>query len=124
MFIMEMTISLAVGLFLTGLFWAGLRARGPWESLLVFFSIVSLSAWAGGTWISPRGPVLGGVSWIPFLLIGSLTALLLAATPKRNTPVEKTAELKREEVILGNMFWILIGVLGAVIAAHYVNRHS
>ena len=124
MFIMEMTVSLAIGLFLTGLFWTGFRVRGPWESLLVFFSIVSLSAWAGGTWMSPRGPVLWGVSWAPYLVVGSIIALLLSATPKRDTSAQQKEELEREEVILGNIFWILIGVLGAVIAVHYFNRHS
>jgi hypothetical protein len=122
MFIMEMTISLAIGLLLTALFGAGLRMRGPWESLFVFFCLVSLSAWAGGAWVSPRGPVLWGVSWAPFLVIGSITALFLAATPKRNTPNEQEETLATEEMILGNVFWILIGVLGAVIAAHYFYR--
>jgi hypothetical protein len=124
MFIIEMTFSLAIGLLLTTLFGAGLRMRGPWESLFVFFCLVSLSAWAGGSWLSPRGPMLWGISWVPFLVVGSIVALFLAATPKRDTPAEKEEELEREEVILGNLFWILIGVLGAVIAAHYFNRHT
>ena len=124
MFIIEMTISLAIGLLLTALFGAGLRMRGPWESLFVFFCLVSLSAWAGGSWMSPHGPVLWGVSWVPFLVIGSVIALILAATPQRETSDQQEKELEREEVILGNVFWILIGVLGAVIVAHYLYRRG
>jgi hypothetical protein len=124
MFVLEMTFSLGIGLFLTALFGAGLRMRGPWESLFVFFGLVSLSAWAGGSWLSPRGPILWGISWAPYLVVGSIVALLLAATPKRNTPTEQEEELEREEVILGNVFWILVGVLGAVIAAHYFYRRA
>jgi len=124
MFIIEMTFSLAIGLLLTALFGAGLRMRGPWESMFVFFCLVSLSTWAGGSWLSPRGPILWGISWVPFLVVGSIAALFLAATPTRDTPAQQEAELQREEVILGNVFWILIGLLGAVIAAHYLNRRS
>ena len=124
MFIMEMTISLAIGLMLTALFGAGLRMRGPWESLFVFFGLVSLSAWAGGSWLSPRGPMLWGITWVPFLVVGSIVALFLAATPKRDTPTEQEEALATEEMILGNVFWILIGVLGAVIAAHYFYRRG
>lgn len=122
MFIMEMTMSLAIGLLLTALFGAGLRMRGPWESLFVFFALVSLSAWAGGSWLSPRGPMLWGITWVPFVVVGSIVALFLAATPKRNTPDEQEEALAAEEMILGNIFWILIGVLSAVIAAHYFYR--
>jgi len=121
---MEMTISLAIGLLLTALFGAGLRMRGPWESLFVFFCLVSLSAWAGGSWLSPRGPILWGITWAPFLVVGSIVALFLAATTDRDTQAENEEELEREKVILGNLFWILIGVLGAVIAAHYFYRRA
>jgi hypothetical protein len=124
MFVMEMTISLAIGLLLTALFGAGLRMRGPWESLFVFFCLVSLSAWAGGSWLSPRGPILWGITWAPFLVVGSIVALFLAATTDRDTQAENEEELEREKVILGNLFWILIGVLGAVIAAHYFYRRA
>jgi hypothetical protein len=109
--------ALIVGLLVTAVFAAGFRRRGPWNSIIWFFLVVFLAAWAGGLWMQPYGPTLWGLSWLPMLMLALLFGLLLAATtppPRRRTaPLPKT-ELREEEVstvAIGTFFWILIVVL-------------
>lgn len=47
--------------------------------LLFFFTVLFLATWAGGLWLAPFGPTIWGVSWVGFLIVGLVVALLLAA---------------------------------------------
>jgi hypothetical protein len=46
---------------------------------LFFFLILFLATWVGGMWIYPFGPVFFGGYLFPFLLVGLVVALVLAA---------------------------------------------
>jgi hypothetical protein len=105
-----------VGLLVTAVFVAGFRRRGPWNSVVWFFLVVFLAAWAGGLWMKPYGPTFWGLYWLPMLLLALLFGLLLAATTPvarpRSAPLPKTA-LRQEEatsVAIGTFFWVLIAV--------------
>ena len=94
------------------------RPRTPvWGLFLIFF----LAIWAGGVWIVPFGPSHLGVTWMPFLLITILLAVLVVAVSPRGAGSHRAEqEVEREvEVGLGLFFWVLIGALIVSIVAAY-----
>lgn len=127
MFFIDLLFALAVALLLTLIFAAILGTRGPWASVWVFLLVVFLAAWAGGLWITPFGPPLFDTYWLPFLLVGLIFALLLAAVtpvaPPR-TRREAIAQAREEEAAVAALtvfFWVLIIALaGAVVLAYFI----
>ena len=75
-----------IGLFFSSVF----RIKGPWGKLWSFILVLFLIIWASELWVEPMGPTLYDVAWIPLLIVGIVTALLLAAVspriPRKNTP--------------------------------------
>jgi len=129
MFFIHLIYALFFAALLTAVFFGIFRTRGPWSSLVLFLLVVFLASWAGGAWLSPFGPVLWGSSFLPFLLVGLLISLLLAAvapSEKAESTVElvNTRERPRERATaltaLSVFFWILIGVFVVVIVSRYV----
>jgi len=128
MFVVDLLFALLMALIFTMIFAVGLRRTGPWSSVLVFFLVIFLAAWAGGLWISPAGPVFLGVYWLPILLVAFLVALLLAAVPPRRPPhVETISEAEAEaqeqravERAFDAFFWSLLIGFAIVIALGYV----
>lgn len=127
MFWKHFLIALTTALGLSGIFIVGFRKKGPWDNFPLFFAVVFLGSWAGGIWFSPLGPPWGGVYWLPFLIVGLVFALLLAAVvspfPQDTTvqllgPGEKSPE-KRKLMVLGVYFWLLIFALVVLIVTRY-----
>ncbi len=79
MFLVHFLFAALVAVLLTAIFAAGFRIRGPWANAAAFFTILLLATWAGGIWHTPFGPPLWGVYWLPFLIVGLIFALMLAA---------------------------------------------
>jgi len=52
MFLMEASFASVMALRETAVFTLGFHCRGPWSSVLTFFLIVFLAAWAGSQWHS------------------------------------------------------------------------
>lgn len=103
------------------------RAKGPAPaSALFLFVIFFLAIWAGGVWLIPFGPTIGGGYWLPFLVVGLFVLLVVAAlsTPSRPPRGAAEAEVEAEEAavagtVLGVFFWILLlGLVGAVVLAY------
>jgi hypothetical protein len=115
---------------LTIIFVGGFRKRGPWANTVVFFAVVFLTAWAGGMWLQPLGPSLWGMYWVPFMFVGLLVALLLAAATPSNRPTPRNAAgvqtEKREKIAtvtaIGTFFWIFLAALVMVIVISYLFR--
>ena len=80
MFILDFVFAIAIALVLVLLFSLVFQYRGPWNSVLWFFVVVLMATWAGGVWLTPVGPAVGGFYWLPFLVAGLIVSLLLAAT--------------------------------------------
>ena len=129
MFFTHLLFALFVALLLSAAFVGGLRTKGPWTSLVLFFFVIFLASWAGGVWLHPFGPLLWGHQWLPFLLVGIIFAVLLAAAAPRETsestvelvdPQERRAERKVTLTSLGVFFWVLIGALIVAVFARYV----
>jgi hypothetical protein len=61
MFFKHLLLAVLISLLLTGVFIFGFRKRGPWNSFLIFFVVVALTAWAGEIWFPAIGPAIWGV---------------------------------------------------------------
>ncbi len=127
-FFVEFSLALVISLLITALFAIVLRRSGGWPFLLLFFLIL-LGTWAGGIWITPSGPILWTVYWVPYLIAGLVFALLLTLVilPQNyRISIRKTKRLvdmnedNEVEMVLGAFFWILILVLIVSIFTHYL----
>ena len=114
----EFVTAVLFALFFVAIFGVAFRRTGPWDGFLWFFLIVLLGAWAVGTWAEPVGPVLYGVSWVPFFFGALILALLVAsmAEPMPRTPAAEPAT-PAEAVAVGLFFWITVLLLLGVILA-------
>jgi thiol:disulfide interchange protein len=120
-FLKYFLFAVLVSVLLTAIFLLGLGRKETWRDFLVFFVLVFLATWAGGLWVTPVGPSVWGVYWVPFLFAGLMFALLLAATapPRRPRSLPEQDEQAREEKKIerevGWLFWVLIATLVATI---------
>lgn len=126
MFFVDLLFALVVALLLTAIFSAGFRNRGPWGLWWVFLLVVFLAAWAGGVWLTPFGPPLLDVYWLPFLFVGLVVALLIAAAvppePRRPRAPVAASEVATEEAVaaFSIFFWVLLIGLALAIILWYV----
>lgn len=133
MFLLELVAALTVAAVLSALFAMATWKRGSRKGLFWLFVILFLATWAGGVWMRPFGPVLWGIHWLSFLLIGGVVALILAAAQSKPSPQgrQETIDLlermeqKREvgEIVwitLSLFFWILVLTLLGAIASRYL----
>ena len=129
MFFVDFLTALVIALILTGIFVFVFRSKRPWPSLLWFFLIILLSSWAGGVWMYPVGPPVRGISWLSFLIVGLLAALLISAAtlpePRESTVElvdlqEKESERKAAKRVFNIFFWILFALLILVILTRYL----
>jgi hypothetical protein len=99
--------------------------KATWPVFLLFF----LAILAGGLWMTPVGPPVVGVYFIPFMLMAIFIALFWAAVPppsirKRRTNAQAPAstvedDTKATAVGLGALFWLLvIGLVVVVLFAY------
>lgn len=127
MFIVDLLVALVFGLFIVWIVSRAFGTRGPWGSLLWFFLVVSLFAWAGGVWLVPFGPAWLGMSWLPIVFMGILVALLLTAasprTPRRRMTAEEEDAKARADaesnVAVDVIFWVVIICLLIFALSHY-----
>lgn len=108
---------LVITLVLTAVFAVGFRRQRTWQVVLVFFIILFLATWAVGVWITPSP----SASWVPYLIVGMLFALLLTALIPLSRTLRKDQAREVEEkaiaiVVFDLFFWILvIGLIVAII---------
>ncbi len=125
MIIIDVLFALVVALLCTAIIAAGCRGHREAGLLFGFFILIFLITWAGGIWITPFGPLMWGVPWLSFLLIGILIAVLLAALmpPPREQKVSETQEPAAEirDVTFINAFlWLFIALVIVGILAGYI----
>jgi len=99
---------------------------GAWPVFLLFFFAIL----AGGLWLTPVGPPLVGVYWVPFLFVAIFIALFRAAAPppprrKRRRSAQASALTMQQDdtpvapVGLGVLFWLLLAGLAMVALFRY-----
>ena len=127
MVFVELFFALAVALFFTLVFTVLCRRARPWRSVIMFFLIVFLAAWAGGIWITPVGSTFLGIYWISFFTVGLIFTLFLEAVmafssrPPRASNDELRLKEKEMEITLSAFFWILLLALFFAIIIGYVH---
>ena len=126
MFIIDLFVALVVGMIIVSIVSRAFGTKGPWGSLLWFFLVVSLFAWAGGVWLVPFGPMFWGIGWLPIIFMGFLVSLLLTAasprTPRwrRASKKEVTSEAGTRAVV-DVIFWVVIICLLIFGIGHYTS---
>jgi len=122
MFIADLLVAAIAGLCIVWIVSIAFGTKGPWNSLLWFFLVVSLFAWAAGVWIVPFGPRWGGVGGLPIICMGILIALILAAAGPRTS--RKRLPPKEQEFVDANaavdvLLWICMLCLLMFGIGHY-----
>lgn len=131
MFIGELVISLLVAVIFTVILsfllgWERPGRPGVGAAFFFLFIILFVATWAVGNWMAPFGPIYWGIYWLPFILVGFILALLIAAiVPPRKPRTRREAIEQAEarvgaEATLGAFFWLLIVVLLIALIVHYV----
>jgi Na+/proline symporter len=127
MVIWEFLFVLLLAGIITALLAGSGRRFGPGEGIIAFFFIVLLFSWAGGLWLAPFGPLYMGIYWLPYLFMGVIIALLLAALiPPRQPHTMKEADERATEADIvaasafSVFFWIFLLVLILAILAGYL----
>jgi hypothetical protein len=113
MFIADLVVALAFGLFIVWLVSLAFGTKGPWDSFLWFFVVVSIFAWAGGVWLVPFGPMWLGIGWLPIIFMAFLVSLLLTAASPRTRRWRKAEQAKANadagnRVVVDTIFWVLL----------------
>jgi len=133
MLTLELFFALIVASVLSVLFLLVTRGEVRRTGFSWFFLIIFLGTWAGGVWVRPFGPLMWGISWLPFILSGLIFVLILAISAPRRTPrsrhetlrmlerIEREKELHQSTYItLSSFFWILLFVLTILIITRYL----
>jgi hypothetical protein len=124
MFIIDLVVALIVGLIIVSIISRAFGTKGPWGSLLWFFLVVSLFAWAGGVWLVPFGPMFWGIGWLPIIIMGFFVALILtAASPRiprwRKASQEEVTSDAGTKAVVDVIFWVVIICLLIFAISHY-----
>lgn len=141
MFFIEFLFAFVLALVIAGILASAMgpktgRRQDAWPLGLFFFFLLLFAIWAGGVWFTPVGPELWGVQWVPFVVVGIIVALMLAASVPSNerwrsaraaraggagtTAVEPTEGEEASAVALSIFFWVVIVALLGAIVARYV----
>jgi len=125
MFLWHLIFAIVIALLLSAIFGLGFRRTGAWPGIFIFFLIILLFSWAGGVWLAPFGPAIAGAYWLPFLFVGILIALFLAAAvppdrTRRRTIEAPEQQVAESETVLGVFFWFLIVLLIIAITVYYI----
>jgi len=131
--LLELAVSLAVAFALSVIFALATWRHGRRKGIFWLFVILFVATWAGGVWVKPFGPVLWGIHWLSFLLVGLVVALILAVAQSKPKPqgrqetieiLEKMRQKREVEQIvwitLNLFFWILVLALSCAIVFRYL----
>jgi hypothetical protein len=129
-FFIDFLLAIAIALAFSILFVLVMgRRRGPGRSgplpFVWLFVILLMTAWAGGLWIGPIGPVVFGVAWMPFLIAALVVALVIAAATELGRRGGAEAEASRADVrattlAFGVVTWALLAALVVVVLVAYL----
>lgn len=93
------------------------RTTGPFDGMLFLFLIIFMFTWGLGSWMTPIGPVVGGVSWLSYLIIAIVVMLLIGAMLPPSRPrgsraadraVEGDEAARAVGITFGFFFWFML----------------
>jgi hypothetical protein len=133
MYLIELIVSLVVALALSVGFVLATRNQGRRRGFLWLFLLIFVATWAGGIWLQPIGPTIGGIRWLQFLVSGLVIVGLMALfTPNRpprsrRETLDKLAQLRNIKVLeqatyfaLGILFWVILAGFIVAIVIRYL----
>jgi hypothetical protein len=125
MLLVDLLLALVIAGFLTWIFLRFVHEHGPWRKPWAFALVVFLFAWAGGVWVAPGLESGWTTYWVPFVLVGLATAVLIVTvSPRHDLRSEEDREqFQREQtaVMLSvtMLMWILVAMAIAAIVVGY-----
>lgn len=126
MLLIDLLLALGISGLLTWIFLRFVHEHGPWRKPWAFALVVFLFAWAGGVWVAP-GLDSGWVTyWVPFVLVGLVTAVLIVTvSPSHDLASDEDRDqFEREQtaVVLSVtvLMWVLVALAAAAIVAGYL----
>jgi hypothetical protein len=118
-----------VSLLTTFLFLFLYKNKANIKDPVLFFLIIFFASWSSQLWISPFGPDLWGVSWVPMLITALIAAILSIAIYALPVSIQiKANNVKSNGGIIsqrtpleitGLLIWILLLVLIASVVFAY-----
>ena len=133
MIVKELITALVIASLMVTGFLLLIRRSGTRYGKMWLFLIVFGATWAGGVWIRPLGPPVGGVYWLTFALAGIIAVGLIGLfTPHRpphgrHETLEKLEQVKQSEELqqmttmtLGMLFWLVLSIFVVAIVFRYV----
>ena len=129
LFLGKVLIALLMAVLFTLIFTLVFKRPGPWTAWWAFFVIIFLVSLAGALWITPMGPLIMGIYWLPIILVAFIFAALLASIrPPTGGRVETISQVKEKEVVTETMFdvffWLLLILLVLAIIFGYLRPGS
>jgi len=122
----DLGLALVTSLALSWLLLRFVREHGPWRRPWAFASVIFLFAWAGGAWIAP-GLTSGWITyWVPFVLVGLVTAVLIVTVSPNHElgSDEDRDQFEREQqavlVSVSVLWWILGATMIALVVGAYL----
>lgn len=106
------------------------RAAGPFDGMLFLFLVIFMFTWGLGSWMTPVGPVFGGVSWLSYLVIAIVVMLLIGAMlppsrPRGRRAAERVAEgdeaARAVGITFGFFFWFILITLFVIAILRVIN---
>ncbi len=102
------------------------RTAGPFDGMLFLFLIIFMFTWGLGSWMTPIGPVYGGVAWLSYLVISIIVMLLIGAMlpPARRHQRRRAAEDGSTKVVgitFGVFFWFMLIALFVIAILRVMN---
>jgi len=133
MIIKELLTALLMAAIMVTAFLLLIRSSGTQYGKLWLFLIVFVATWAGGVWIHPLGPPIGGVYWLTFALAGIIAVGLIGLFTPQRPPhgryetLEKLEQVKQSKELqqvttmtLGVLFWVVLSIFVLAIIFRYV----
>ena len=131
----ELITALVIAVTLASLAAGNLGRRGRRSGFFWFFLLIFMVTWAGGVWLMPFGPMIMGIHWLPFAVVGLIGAVLISLLAGRRYPssrhetidlLERTRIANAHEnmtyLTLNAIFWATLFVLLAAVILRYVLR--
>jgi hypothetical protein len=133
MIVKELITALLIATLMVTGFLLLIRRSGTRYGKMWLFLIVFGATWAGGVWIRPLGPPVGGVYWLTFVLAGIIAVGLIGLFTLHRPPhgrhetLEKLEQVKQSvelqqvtAMTLGVLFWVVLTIFILAIVFRYV----
>jgi hypothetical protein len=121
---MGILAALALALIISFIFSTSNRSKeSSVAPIIVMFFILLLAGISVQYWVTPFGPLLWGVAWLPLIITLTIfTLLLITPSPYQRRTNSENAEKEAASAALSIYVWILIALLIIVALTGYFRQ--